>query len=226
MTNISSGKKKIRNKSFKNQKTIQKTSVAKQMISYEKKEFWKGGTLLAPIPPALVTVGTMEAPNVLTIGWTGILNTIPPKTYISVRKERHSYQMLMDTREFVINLPSANLVKAVDFCGVRSGKDLDKFKEMNLTPTESPNVSAPLIAQCPLHLECKVTETVELGTHTMFIADIVGCVVSEECVNQDGKLEIEKCNLLAYAHGTYFSLGNQLGTFGYSVKKKKNKKKS
>ena len=222
MTNISSGKKKIKNNSFKNTK---KTSTPKQMISYEKKEHWKGGTLLAPIPPALVTVGTMENPNVLTIGWTGILNTIPPKTYISVRKERHSYQMLMDTREFVINLPSANLVKAVDFCGVRSGKDINKFKETNLNPARCPNVSAPLISECPLHLECKVTDTVDLGSHTMFLADIVGCVVAEECINRDGKLEIEKCNLLAYAHGTYFELGKQLGTFGYSVKKKKNNKK-
>ncbi len=226
MTNISSGKKKIKNKPLKPQKNFKKANTAAKKISYESKQYWKGGTLLAPVPPALVTVGTMENPNVLTIGWTGILNTIPPKTYISVRKERHSYQMLMDTREFVINLPPANLVKAVDFCGVRSGKDLDKFKEMNLTPTESPNVSAPMISECPLHLECKVTETVELGTHTMFIADIVGCVVAKECVNQDGKLEIEACNLLAYAHGTYFSLGEKLGTFGYSVKKKKSKRKS
>jgi len=218
--NTSSGKKKIKNKSLKHQKA----PISKKIISYEKKAFWKGGTLLAPVPPALVTVGTMEQANVLTIGWTGILNTIPPKTYISVRKERHSYQMLMDTREFVINLPSANLVKAVDFCGVRSGKDLNKFKEMNLNPANSPNVSAPLISECPLHLECKVTDTVDLGSHTMFLADIVGCVVAEECINQDGKLEIEKCNLLAYAHGTYFSLGKQLGTFGYSVKKKKTKK--
>ena len=218
MMNTSNGKKKIKNKSFSNPK---KAIISEKTISYEKKEYWKGGTLLAPVPPALVSVGTMENPNVLTIGWTGILNTIPPKTYISVRKERHSYQMLLDTREFVINLPSANLVKAVDFCGVRSGKDLDKFKDMNLTPVNAPNVTAPLISECPLHLECRVTDTVDLGTHTMFLADIVGTVVAEECVNQDGKLEIEKCNLLAYAHGTYFSLGKQLGTFGYSVKKKK-----
>ncbi len=216
--NISNGRKKIKN-------NLQKTTV-KKPITYEKKEHWKGGTLLAPIPPALVTVGTMEQPNVLTIGWTGILNTIPPQTYISVRKERHSYQMLMDSMEFVINLPCTKLVKAVDFCGVRSGKDLDKFKEMNLTPVKAEKVLAPLISECPLHLECKVTKTVDLGSHTMFLADIVGMDVSEECVNRDGKLEIEKCDLLAYAHGTYFSLGKQLGTFGYSVKKKKAKRKA
>lgn len=216
--NISNGKKKTRNN--------HKKPNLKKPISYEKKEHWKGGTLLAPIPPAMVTVGTLEKPNVLTIGWTGILNTIPPKTYISVRKERHSYQMLMDTMEFVINLPCTKLVKAVDFCGVRSGKDFDKFKEMHLTPVKAEKVSAPLILQCPLHLECKVTETVDLGSHTMFLADIVGMDVSEECVNHDGKLEIEKCDLLAYAHGTYFALGKQLGTFGYSVKKKTTKRKA
>ncbi len=216
--NTSNGKKKI--------KSNLKKPTVKKSASYEKKEHWKGGTLLAPIPPALVTVGTMEEPNVLTIGWTGILNTIPPKTYISVRKERHSYQMLMDTMEFVINLPCTKLVKAVDFCGVRSGKDMDKFKETNLTPVPAEKVAVPLISECPLHLECKVTETVDLGSHTMFLADIVGMDVSEECVNRDGKLEIEKCDLLAYAHGTYFSLGKQLGTFGYSVKKKKTKRKA
>lgn len=222
--NTSSGKKKTKNNSYKH-KNLQKKPAPQKMISYEDKQYWKGGTLLAPVPPALVSVGTMENPNVLTIGWTGIINTIPPKTYISVRKERYSYQMLWDTREFVINLPSANLVKAVDFCGVRSGKDLDKFKEMNLNPARCPNVSAPLISECPLHLECRVTDTIDLGSHTMFLADIVGCVVAEECINRDGKLEIEKCNLLAYAHGAYFSLGKQLGTFGYSVKKKKSKKR-
>ncbi len=147
--NTSNGKKKTKNK-YKN-----KNTVPKQTISYEKKQHWKGGTLLAPVPPALVTVGTLEKPNVLTIGWTGILNTIPPKTYISVRKERHSYQMLLDTMEFVINLPCTDLVKAVDFCGVRSGKDLDKIKEMHLTAIPAEKVSAPLISECPLHLECK-----------------------------------------------------------------------
>ena len=213
MTNISSGKKKAKHKSFR-----QNTPTPP---SYTKKQHWKGGTLLAPIPPALVTVGTMENPNVLTVAWTGILDTIPPKTYISVRKERHSYPILMEHREFVINLPSANLVRAVDFCGVRSGKDLDKFKEMNLTPVRAEKISTPLIAECPLHLECSVTDWVDLGTHTMFIADIVGIDVAEECINQNGKLEIEKCNLVAFAHGEYFTLGKKVGSFGYSVRKKK-----
>lgn len=218
MTNISNGKKKtVKSKRKISTKKMQKTP----LLSYEKKQHWKGGTLLAPIPPALVTVGTMENPNVLTIAWTGILNTIPPKTYISVRKERYSYPLLLQTKEFVINLPSANLVKAVDFCGVRSGKDLDKFKEMHLTPVPAQKVSAPLISECPLQLECKVTDCVDLGTHTMFVADIVGMDVAESCINPDDKLEIEKCNLLAFAHGEYFTLGKKVGSFGYSVRKKK-----
>ena len=213
MTNISNGKKKTKNRSYK-----QNSSAP---LSYTKKQHWKGGTLLAPVPPALVTVGTMENHNVLTVAWTGILNTIPPKTYISVRKERYSYPMLMQHKEFVINLPSANLVKTVDFCGVRSGKDLNKFKEMNLTPAPAEKISTPLIAECPLHLECKITDSVDLGTHTMFIADIVGMDVADECINKNGKLEIEKCNLLAFAHGEYFTLGRKVGSFGYSVRKKK-----
>lgn len=216
MTNISNGKKKIKNKHFK--KPQNKNTAP---LSYANKQHWKGGTLLAPIPPALVTVGTIEHPNVLTVAWTGILNTIPPKTYISVRKERHSYPMLLEYGEFVINLPSANLVRAVDFCGVRSGKDLDKFKEMNLTPVPAEKVSAPLISECPLQLECKITDSVDLETHTMFLADIVGMDVAEECINKNGKLEIEKCNLLAFAHGEYFTLGKKVGSFGYSVRKKK-----
>ncbi|MBQ7950878.1 MAG: flavin reductase family protein [Clostridia bacterium] len=218
MTNISNGKKKTKHKSFK--KIIDEKPIS---LSHEKKQHWKGGTLLAPIPPALVTVGTMEHPNVLTIAWTGILNTIPPKTYISVRKERHSYPTLLETPEFVINLPSANLVKAVDFCGVRSGKNLDKFKEMNLSLVPAVNVATPLISECPLHLECKITDSVDLGTHTIFLADIVGMNVSEACIDKNGKLQIEKCNLLAFAHGEYFTLGKKLGSFGYSVRKKKNK---
>ena len=217
MTNISNGKKKTTKKPYLKSTNKQATP----LLSYQKKQHWKGGTLLAPIPPALVTVGTMEQANVLTVAWTGILNTIPPKTYISVRKERYSYDFLIKTREFVINLPSANLVRAVDFCGVRSGKDIDKFNEMKLTPVKAEKVSAPLISECPLHLECKITDQIDLGSHTMFIADIVGMDVAESCINQNGKLEIEKCNLLAFAHGEYFTLGKKMGSFGYSVRKKK-----
>ena len=189
------------------------------------KQTWNGGALLAPVPPALVTVGNMEKHNVLTIGWTGILNTKPPKTYISVRPERFSYPIIKETGEFVINLPTAEMVNSVDFCGVRSGAKVNKFEHCGLTPEEGVRVSVPSIAECPISIECKVTDTVLLGTHEMFIADILSVRVSEDVIDKSGKLCIEKCNLLAYAHGTYFNLGKQLGTFGFSVRKKKKHRK-
>ena len=189
------------------------------------KQTWNGGALLAPVPPALVTVGNMEKHNVLTIGWTGILNTKPPKTYISVRPERFSYPIIKETGEFVINLPTAEMVNSVDFCGVRSGSKVNKFEHCGLTPEEGVRVSVPSIAECPISIECKVTDTILLGTHEMFIADILSVRVSEDVIDKAGKLCIEKCNLLAYAHGTYFNLGKQLGTFGFSVRKKKKHRK-
>lgn len=185
------------------------------------KQTWNGGALLAPVPPALVTVGNMEKHNVLTIGWTGILNTKPPKTYISVRPERFSYPIIKETGEFVINLPTADMVSSVDLCGVRSGAKIDKFEHCKFTAEDGVRVSVPSIAQCPISIECKVTDSIPLGTHEMFVADIVSVRVSDEVIDKSGKLCIEKCNLLAYAHGTYFNLGKQLGTFGFSVRKKK-----
>ena len=185
------------------------------------KQTWNGGALLAPVPPALITVGNMEKHNVLTIGWTGILNTKPPKTYISVRPERFSYPIIKETGEFVINLPTAEMVNSVDFCGVRSGSKVNKFEHCGFTSEDGVRVSVPSIAECPISIECKVTDSVPLGTHEMFIADILSVRVSEDVIDKSGKLCIEKCNLLAYAHGTYFNLGKQLGTFGFSVRKKK-----
>jgi len=182
---------------------------------------WTPGAMLAPLPPALVTCGNDEKPNIITIGWTGILNSKPPKTYISVRPERYSYDLLKQNKEFVINLPPASLAKAVDFCGVRSGKDINKFEHCNLTPEKGSTVSVPSIVECPISIECKITDSVLLGSHEMFIADICAVRVSPEVVNEEGKLEIKKCDLMAYAHGTYFSLGKQIGTFGFSVRKKK-----
>lgn len=187
------------------------------------KLIWSPGAMLAPVPPALVTCGSFDKPNVMTVGWTGILNTKPPKTYISVRPERFSYGILKETKEFVINLPPVQLAKSVDFCGVRSGRDIDKFAHCGLTPEKGSSVSVPSIAECPISIECKITDSVLLGTHEMFIADITAVKVSPEVVDENGKLEIKKCDLLAYAHGTYFSLGKQIGTFGFSVKKKKKK---
>jgi len=187
------------------------------------KLIWTPGAMLAPLPPALVTCGSEEKPNIITIGWTGILNSKPPKTYISVRPERYSYNLLKENKEFVINLPPTSIAKAVDFCGVRSGKDVDKFEHCNLTPEKGTTVSVPSIAECPICIECKITDSVLLGSHEMFVADICAVKVSPEVVNEQGKLEIKKCDLMAYAHGTYFALGKQLGTFGFSVKKKKKK---
>ncbi|MBR2459862.1 MAG: flavin reductase family protein [Clostridia bacterium] len=185
------------------------------------KEKWKGGALLAPVPPALVSCGSIEKPNVLTVAWTGILNTHPPKTYISVRPSRHSYGLIKESGEFVINLTTAPLTRAADFCGVRSGRDTDKFAQCSLTPEPSTEVSAPSIAESPVSLECRVTDIIPLGTHDMFMADILAVTVDNSLISADGKLHLEKSGLVAYAHGEYFELGRKLGFFGFSVQKKK-----
>lgn len=190
------------------------------------KEHWKGSVITSPLPPTMVTCGTVEEPNVFTVAWTGILNTQPPVTYISVRPERYSYELIKQSGEFVINLPTQQLIRAVDYCGVKSGRNTDKFKEMNLTAEPAEKISAPILAQSPVNIECKVRDIVELGTHHMFIADIVSLNVAKELLDNAGKLHLDKANLIAYAHGEYFALGKKLGTFGYSVRKKKAKKKS
>lgn len=194
-------------------------------MKLSERTIWKGATLLAPVPAVLVSVGNEEKSNLITVAWTGIVNSQPPKTYVSVRKERYSYNMLKETKEFVINIPSCDIVKAVDWCGVKSGKNFDKWKEMSLTKVKSNCVLAPSVDECPVCLECKVTDEVDLGSHTMFLADIVSISVKNEKLDKNGKLRIDKCNLLAYAHGEYFSLGKSLGTFGYSVRKKNKKTK-
>lgn len=188
---------------------------------------WKGGALIAPLPPVMVSCGTGEQKNIITVAWTGITNTIPPKTYISVRKSRHSYNLIRESGEFVINLTPASLVRAADYCGMYTGAKKDKFRECNLTPEDSENVACPSIAEAPLSLECKVSSIRELGTHDMFEADIVGVRVDESLLDKNGRLCIERAGLLAYAHGEYFALGKKLGKFGFSAaKKKKNKKAS
>lgn len=188
------------------------------------KQFWKGSALLAPVPAALVTCGTMNKPNVLTIGWTGIVCTHPPMTYISVRPQRFSHDIIIDSGEFVINLTTSVMVKEVDFCGVRSGKDMDKFAKCGFTPAPAQKVSAPIIEECPVSLECRVTESKLLGSHTMFLAEIVGIDVDERYIDSKGKLNLQQCGLTAYAHGEYFALGRKLGDFGFSVRKKKKTK--
>ena len=182
---------------------------------------WRGGALLAPAPPALVTCGDMENSNALAVAWTGIINTVPPKTYISVRPGRHSYQLIKERGEFVINLTSADMIKALDGCGMLTGAKVDKFAKFGLIKEQASEVSCPLVEQSPLSLECRVTDVIELGSHHMFLADVVAVDVDEHLVDANGKLRLDKANLAAFAHGEYFALGKKIGDFGFSVRKKK-----
>lgn len=189
------------------------------------KQAWKGSTLLGPIPPTLITCGSMDSPNIFTVAWTGIINTIPPKTYISVRPERFSYPLIKESGEFVINLTTRDLVRATDFCGVRSGRDTDKFAQMRLTAEPASSLACPMLGESPVSLECRVTDMLELGSHHMFLADIIAVNVDEKLLDSTGKLRLDRCNLLAFAHGEYYGLGERLGSFGYSVRKKPVKSK-
>ena len=182
---------------------------------------FRGGTLLAPVPPVMVSCGDMEKSNIVTVAWTGILNTIPPKTYISLRPSRYSYEIIKEKGEFVINLTTAELVRTADSCGVYTGRKVDKFAKYGLTKAEAFEVSAPVIGESPLSLECRVTDIVPLGSHDMFIADVVAVDVDESLLDKDGKLHLDRAHLAAFAHGEYFELGRRIGTFGFSVKKKK-----
>lgn len=187
------------------------------------KVFWKGGTLLGPLPPVMVTCGDMEDSNIITVAWTGIINSDPPKTYISLRPERHSYGIIKERGEFAVNLTTTKTVRWADYLGVHTGRKIDKFKKSGLTKEAAREVSCPLIAESPLSLECRVTEIVPLGTHDMFIADIVSVDVDEELIDGSGRLRLERAKLAAFAHGEYFELGRSLGKFGFSVAKKKKK---
>lgn len=189
------------------------------------KQVWKGSVLTSPVPPTLVTCEHNGIRNVFTVAWTGILCTQPPVTYISIRPERYSYELISESGEFVINLATEELTKAVDICGVKSGRKLDKFAHLGLTCEKASKVGAPILAQSPVNIECKVREIVKLGTHDMFIADIVALDVANELIDEKGRLALEKAGLLAYSHGEYYGLGKKLGSFGYSVRKKKKKSK-
>ncbi|MGI5893976.1 MAG: flavin reductase family protein [Candidatus Merdivicinus sp.] len=186
---------------------------------------WKPGTLISPIPPAMVSCGTMEHPNILTIAWTGIVNTIPPMTYISVRPQRFSYPIIKESGEFVINLTTRQLVRACDWCGVKSGAKEDKFSACHLTPEAYPNFSAPGISESPVNFCCRVRQIIPLGSHDMFLADIVGMHVDGQFVDDAGKLHLDRAGLVAYSHGEYFALGEKIGSFGFSVKKTPKKKR-
>lgn len=180
---------------------------------------FKPGTFLYPIPAVMVTCGDMEKSNILTIAWTGIISSDPATTYISVRKERYSYDIIKENMEFCINLTTKDLAYATDYVGVRSGKNEDKFKTLNLTKEQATIVKCPLIKESPVCIECKVIEIKEMGSHDMFIAEIVAVNVDEKYIDETNKFDMEKCNIIAYSHGSYYTLGQKLGKFGYSVKK-------
>lgn len=187
------------------------------------KVIWKPGTFEYPIPAVMVTSGDMENSNIITVAWTGIINTNPAMVYISIRDTRYSYNIIKKNKEFVINLTTENLAYKTDWCGVKSGKDVDKFKEMNLTKEKAKFVKCPLIKESPVSIECKVVDEKKLGSHTMFIAEVLSIDASDEFIDKNGAFDISKCHLMAYANGSYFALGKKLGKFGYSVQKKKNR---
>lgn len=190
------------------------------------KQSWKPGNMLYPLPAVLVSTADKQGnQNVFTVAWTGTVCSNPAMVSISVRPERYSYHMIRETGEFVINLTTEELAFATDFCGVKSGRDIDKFKEMRLTPLAADKVSAPLIAQSPVNIECKVTQTIPLGTHDMFLAEVVAVHADEAYMDKTGRFSLTKANPLVYSHGDYFILGKKIGSFGYSVRKKRGKKK-
>ena len=193
------------------------------------KQLWKPGNMLYPLPAVMVSVGNKQGEaNIITVAWTGTICTNPAMVYISVRPERYSYQMIKESGEFVINLTTEKLVKATDYCGVKSGRDVDKWKEMNLHQVKAETLEySPLILESPVNIECKVIEIKELGSHHMFLANVTAVHADEAYLNEQNKFELNNTGLLAYSHGEYLGLGKKLGTFGYSIRKKakKNKKK-
>lgn len=182
---------------------------------------WKPGTFLYPLPVVMVSCGTMEKSNIITVAWTGILNTDPATVYISVRPNRYSYNLIKEQGEFVINLTNKELVRATDWCGVKTGAKVDKFKEMNLHKEKAKFVNCPMIKESPVSVECKLKEIKELGSHHMFIADVLAINADEKYIEQNGAFDISKCDLIAYSNGHYYSLGKKLGKFGFSVQKNK-----
>ena len=189
------------------------------------KVIWKPGTFIYPLPVVMVSCGDMNKSNIITVAWTGIVNTDKPMCYISVRKERYSHDIIAKNKEFVINLTNKQLTYATDWCGVRTGAKVDKFKEMHLTKEKGKFVKCPLIKESPVSIECKVVEIKELGSHDMFMAEILSIDADEKYIDNKGAFDITKCDLMAYANGNYLAMGKKLGKFGFSVKKKKKNKK-
>ncbi len=182
---------------------------------------WKAGTFIYPIPAVMVSCGNMEKSNIITVAWTGIINTNPAMCYISIRPERYSYNLIKESGEFIINLTNEKLAYKTDWCGVKTGNKVDKFKEMNLTKEKANHVSCPIIKESPVAIECKVKEIKELGSHHMFIAEVISIDADEKYINAKGTFDISKCNLISYANGGYYCLGKKIGKFGYSVEKRK-----
>lgn len=186
------------------------------------KQTWKPGNMVYPLPAVMVSCKREGGiPNILTVAWTGTVCTNPPMLYISVRPERYSYDIIKESGQFVVNLTTRKLAKATDYCGVRSGRDVDKFKELNLTPVPAETVQVPLIEESPVNIECHVKDIHELGSHHMFIAEVKAVHVDDTYMNENGKFELNKTGILAYSHGEYLELGKKVGSFGYSVKKKR-----
>ena len=185
------------------------------------KQVWKPGTMVYPVPAVMVSCGDMEKSNIMTVAWTGTICSDPAMTYVSIRPERYSYEMIKKNMQFVINLTTKDLAYATDWCGVRSGKEYDKFKEMKLTKEKAQIVECPLIKESPINIECEVTEIKELGSHSMFIAKVLCVDADENYFDENGKFCLEKCNLISYSHGQYYTLGENIGGFGFSVRKKK-----
>lgn len=190
------------------------------------KELWKAGNMLYPLPAAMVTCAEGDKKNIVTVAWTGTVCTNPPMLSISLRPERYSHGMIERTGEFVLNLTTQKLVRACDYCGVKSGRNTDKFKETGLTALPGDFVIAPLIAESPVNIECKVKEILRLGSHDMFLAEVLGVHISKEYMNKQGKFELSQAEPVVYSHGEYYGLGGLLGTFGYSVRKKPAGKKT
>jgi flavin reductase (DIM6/NTAB) family NADH-FMN oxidoreductase RutF len=188
-----------------------------------KKQSWKPGNMLFPVPVVLVSCGGTKEwkANLITIAWVGTVCTNPPMLSISVRPERHSYDIIKQTGEFVVNIPAAKQAKITDWCGVVSGRDHDKFEKTGLTPAPALKVKCPVVLECPVNIECRVTQTLELGSHVLFLAEVVAVQASSELLDAKGKLCLEKAGLIAYVHGAYFELGRHLGHFGFSVRKHK-----
>lgn len=187
------------------------------------KTMWKPGTFIYPIPAVMVSCGDMEKSNIITVAWTGILNTNPAMVYISVRPERYSYNLIKEQGEFVINLTNKELARATDWCGCRTGRKFDKFKEMHLHKEKANFVKCPMIKESPVSIECKVKEIKELGSHNMFIADVLAINADEKYIDEKGAFDISKCDLISYSNGGYYTQGKKIGKFGYSVQKKKRK---